>query len=80
MAGESRAPWFLVGSLVATALGVLGLLFGGFGFPFTLLVAVALALVASQKGAPRSLCLLAIGANAALVILLVIGSFLFGGS
>ncbi len=80
MAGESRGSWLLAGSLAFTALGVLGLLFGGFGFPFVLLIALVLGVVAYTNGASRPLCLLAIGANVALVVLLIIGSFLFGGT
>jgi hypothetical protein len=80
MAEKSRATWFLVASIAFTALGILGLLLGGFGFPFVSVLAVVLGLWAYTNGASRRLCLLAVGANVVLVVLLIIGSFLFGGS
>ena len=82
MANASHATWFLVASLVVSALGLAELFLGGSGvtFPFAQLTAVALGFVAYAKGASRPLASVAIGANVALVIALVIGSFLFGGT
>jgi uncharacterized membrane protein YjjP (DUF1212 family) len=83
MPGESRAPWWLLGfSVLLAALGLAELLFGGPGitFPLAQLAGAALGLFAHRKGAPRPLAFAAIGVNVAILVGLLVGSYLFGGT
>jgi len=84
MASAPRAPEFLVAlSLIVAALGLADLLeavVGGFTLVVGPVIGAAAGWLAYEKGAPRSLSLLAVGANSALFVATVVAILIFGGT
>jgi hypothetical protein len=84
MAGESRAPEFLVAlSLILAALGLADLLeavVGGFTLVVGQIAGAAVGWVAYKKGASRPLALFAIGVNGLVLAATVVAIFVFGGT
>ena len=84
MAGESRAPEFLVAlSLIVAALGLADLLeavVGGFTLIVAPITGAAVGWLAYKQGAPLRLALLAIGVNGSLLAATVVAIFVFGGT
>jgi hypothetical protein len=84
MAGESRAPRFLVASSpIVAALALADLLeavIGGFTLVVAPITGAAVGWIAYRQGAPRFIALFAIGVNCLLLAATVVAIFIFGGT